>query len=135
VFESFSGHLFVRQVNIFILNVYLKFNSWCVLFIWIIYKSSVYKLALYIHFSFKEHSAYSKSVWFSYCAPVAVWRNVICREKSSSHSYNIWFVLERAFDRWYGVFEYCFNVLLWWCQWMKRDKMYIYKLLYNNCLK
>jgi hypothetical protein len=96
VFESFTGHLFVRQVNIFILNVYLTFNSWCVLFICIIYKSSVYKLVVYIHFSFKEHSAYSKSVWFSHCAPVAVSRKVISRDKSSSHRYNIWFVLKRA---------------------------------------
>jgi hypothetical protein len=53
-----------------------------VLFIWFIYKSILYKLVLYIHF-FKENSAYSKSVWFSYCAPAAIWRKVICRENSS----------------------------------------------------
>jgi len=31
--------------------------------------------------------------------------------------------------RWYGVFEFSFIVLLWYCQWNKRDEIHIYKYI------
>jgi hypothetical protein len=76
---------------------------------------------------------YSKSVWFSYCAPAEVWRKVICRENSSSHSYNIWFVL--SLGRWYGFLN--FRLLFYYDdvnEWRGIQYTYI-DLLYTNCLK
>jgi hypothetical protein len=73
----------------------------------------------------KEHSAYSKSVWFSHCAPVVVWWKIICHENASSQRYTIWFVLSVPWPL-IRFFLFSFNVLLWWCQWMKRDKKYTY---------
>ena len=73
----------------------------------------------------KEHSAYSKSVWFSHCAPVLVWRKIICHENASSQRYTNWFVLSVPWPLVRGFWIF-FNVLLWWCQWMKRDKKYTY---------
>ena len=52
--ESFSSHLFVRQVNMFILNLCLTFHSLSVLFICFINKSILCKSVLYIHFFFKK---------------------------------------------------------------------------------
>jgi hypothetical protein len=81
----FSNHMFVRQIKISILNFCLKFPTCCVLFIWFIYKSILYKLVLYIHL-FKENSAYSRSVWSSTsvdkliipdCPKLPVWQRLI----------------------------------------------------------
>ena len=104
MFQSFSSHLFVRQVNICILHFCLKFNSWCVLFIWFIYKSMLYKLVLYIILKNIQHiqSRYGSHIFLT-----------LCPSGGLTTCYLPWACL----GRWYGAFEFAFNVLLWYCQW------------------
>jgi hypothetical protein len=113
VLESFSSHLFVRQVNMFILNLCLTFHSLSVLFICFINKSILCKSVLFIHYFFIENSAYSKSVWVSHCAPLA-FDELLFAVRTQVPRVTISGLSSACLGPWYGVFEFCFNVLLSW---------------------
>ena len=131
--ESFSSHLFVRQVNMFILNLCLTFHSLSVLFFCFINKSILCKSVLYIHFFLRKFSIFKVSMVLTLC-PTCAWWIVICRENASSRSYNLWFVLSMP-GRWYGVFEFCFNVLLSWYRKFGRSFILIYLVPLLKVLK
>ena len=102
----------------------LKFNSWCVLFIWFIYKSILYKLFLYIHFV--KNIQHIQSRYGSHTVPQWGSDERLFAMRTQVPSVTLSGLSWTSLGRWYGVFEFSFNVLLWWCQWIKRDKEYTY---------
>jgi hypothetical protein len=132
VFESFSSHMCVlTQFN----TLSVSDTQFIWLLLWYFQILFLDKVVDNLIIPDCPKLPVSKSVWFSYCAPAEVWRKVICRENSSSQSYNIWFVPSVPWSFVRDFFN--FRLLFYYDDVNERRGItYTYiGLLYTNCLK
>ena len=132
--ESFSSHLFVRQVNMFILNLCLTFHSLSVLFICFINQSILCKLVLYIHFCLMKIQ-HIQSQYGSQIAPQ--WRldELLFAVRTQVPRVTISGLSWACLGRWYGFLNFALMFYYDICNEWRGIKYTYISILYNNCLK
>jgi hypothetical protein len=113
VLESFSSHLFVRQVNMFILNLCLTFHSFihylCYSYALLI---RVFYANLFCIYIFLKKIQHIQSQYGSHIVPQWWLDELLFAVRTQVPRVTISGLSWACLGRWYGVFELCFNVLL-----------------------